>query len=105
MLKKKLLLISAGFFLFYSCSDLKKGLGFDKDVPNEFLIEKKEALSLPPDYKILPPDSKTKSTSEKKSEDSLDLIINKNLKKQKTSEKSKQGDSADIEKNVLKQIK
>jgi len=105
MFKKKILLIFVSLIFFYSCSDVKKGMGLEKEVPNEFLIEKKEPLSLPPDYKMLPPDSKIKSISEQKSEDSLDSIINKNLKIQKTSEKSTQSDTSDIEKNVLKQIK
>jgi len=105
MFKKKILLILASLLFFYSCSNVKKGMGFEKDVPNEFLIEKKEPLSLPPDYKMLPPDSKIQSINEQKSEDSLDSIINKNLKIQKTSEKSTQSNSSDIEKNVLKQIK
>ena len=43
-----------------SCTSVKKTLGLEKDVPNEFLIEKRDPLTLPPDYNILPPDSNAK---------------------------------------------
>ena len=55
MCNRKLLFLAlmCGMFVLNSCSDLKKGLGMEKDVPNEFLIEKRNPLVLPPDYKML----------------------------------------------------
>ena len=48
-----------------SCTSVKKTLGLEKDVPNEFLIEKRDPLTLPPDYDILPPDSNAKINKNK----------------------------------------
>ena len=42
--------------LLNGCSSLKKGLGVEKDKPNEFLIEKRDHLFFPYNYKILTPD-------------------------------------------------
>ena len=86
-----------------SCSDLKKGIGVEKDAPNEFLIEKREALALPPDYKMLPPDSNINNKNQSSSQNSLKSIVDTNLINNKNiSAKQK---SSDIEKNILNQIK
>ena len=86
-----------------SCSDLKKGLGVEKDAPNEFLIEKRESLALPPDYKMLPPDSNTNNKNQSFTQNSLKSIIDTNLSNNKNV--STQQKSTDIEKNILNQIK
>ena len=85
-----------------SCSDLKKGLGVEKDAPNEFLIEKRETLALPPDYKMLPPDS-TINKNQSSTQSSLKSIIDTNLNNNKNI--TTQQKSTDIEKNILNQIK
>ena len=85
-----------------SCSDLKKGLGVEKDAPNEFLIEKREPLSLPPDYKMLPPDSNI-NKNQSSTQSSLKSIIDTNLNNNKNI--TTQQKSTDIEKNILNQIK
>jgi hypothetical protein len=85
-----------------SCSDLKKGLGVEKDAPNEFLIEKREPLSLPPDYKMLPPDSNI-NKNQSSTQTSLKSIIDTNLNNNKNI--TTQQKSTDIEKNILNQIK
>ena len=51
------LIVIVGLLALNSCSCIKKGLGIEKDSPNEFLIEKKAPLVIPPEYKLLPPDS------------------------------------------------
>ena len=91
------------FVFFGSCSDLKKGLGVEKDAPNEFLIEKRESLALPPDYKMLPPDSNTNNKNQSFTQNSLKSIIDTNLSNNKNV--STQQKSTDIEKNILNQIK
>ena len=85
-----------------SCSDLKKGLGVEKDAPNEFLIEKRETLALPPDYKMLPPDSNI-NKNQSSTQSSLKSIIDTNLNNNKNI--TTQQKSTDIEKNILNQIK
>ena len=55
----KIKIIILLLFTLVSCDSVKKGLGMTKNAPNEFLIEKRDPLVMPPGYKILPPDSKS----------------------------------------------
>ena len=89
--------------LISGCSSFKKGLGIEKDKPNEFLIEKRDPLVLPPDYKILPPDSKT--AEEEKKENSLKSVLDQSLTKAKKSSNSNSQSSSSLEDEILKQIK
>ena len=89
-----------------SCTSFKKTLGMEKDVPSEFLIEKRDPLTLPPDYNILPPDSNVKTNKNKKSTSSLKSIFDKDLGSQKKSSSSNvPSNTKSIENDILKQIK
>ena len=89
-----------------SCTSVKKTLGLEKDVPNEFLIEKRDPLTLPPDYNILPPDSNAKTNKNKDSTSSLKSIFDRDLGGQKkSSSASVPGNTKSIENDILKQIK
>tara|TARA_B110000977_G_C10631662_1_gene320393 strand:- start:87 stop:410 length:324 start_codon:yes stop_codon:yes gene_type:complete len=89
-----------------SCASFKKNIGMEKDPPNEFLIEKRDPLTLPPDYNILPPDSNAKPNKNKKSTDSLKSIFDKDLNSQKKSSgKTIPANTKGIENEILKQIK
>ena len=103
-MKNKILIIY--FFLFIlltGCETVKKGLGMEKDKPNEFLIEKRDPLVLPPDYKILPPDSKNVKKETK--ENSLKSVLDESLTKTKNSSNSTNKPSSNLEQEILKQIK
>ena len=59
MIKKKIIFILSTFFLLYSCGggweDIKSGItGSKRQTTDEFLVKKKDPLSLPPDYDNLP---------------------------------------------------
>lgn len=87
-----------------ACKDIKAGLGFEKNLPNEFLIEKRDPIVLPPDYKILPPDTKSESIK-KTTKDSLKSIIDNKIitsENQKTTINNKE---TSVEIEILKQIK
>ena len=89
-----------------SCTSVKKTLGLEKDVPNEFLIEKRDPLTLPPDYNILPPDSNVKINKDKESTSSLKSIFDKGLgSRKKSSSANVPSNTKSIEKDILKQIK
>lgn len=85
------------------CNDLKAGLGFEKSSPNEFLIEKREPIILPPDYKILPPDTKSEINNSI-SKDSLKSILEKKTNT-KPSQAFTDNKSTNVESEILKQIK
>ena len=90
--------------LFNGCSGLKRGLGVEKDKPNEFLIEKREPLVLPPDYKILPPGSKVANKETKKT-NSLKSVLDQSLNDKKEVPNSTNKPSSDLEQEILKKIK
>ena len=103
-MKNKILIIYFFLFiLFAGCETVKKGLGMEKDKPNEFLIEKRDPLVLPPDYKILPPDSK--NVKKETQENSLKSALDQSLTKTKNSSSSTNKSSSNLEQEILKQIK
>lgn len=107
MFKKKsfLFFVFVIFLFVISCSNLKKDLGLEKDPPNEFLVEKKSSLVLPPDYDILPPDSQSKKKSENKLNNSVKSIFDKNLEDKKENQNDKIKNSSNLENEILKEIK
>ena len=102
------LLLPLIFLAFANCSDLKKGLGFEKDVPNEFLIRKIDPIERPPNYDLLPPDSQSKKKKDKKVNTSKNTksIIQKSLNSNSkdTSLDSNGARSSNIEESILKQL-
>ena len=60
---------------------------------------------MPPEYKLLPPDSETKIKEVKKSKNSLKEVLDKNLNMKESETKPAGNASADIEKEIIKQIK
>lgn len=92
------------FLFFLSCSDLKKGLGLSKNPPDEFMIEKNDPIIMPPNYDLLPPDSKEKKV--KKENDSAKKIIketfeNNSVDNQENLDEKKE---TDLEKSILEKI-
>ena len=103
-MKNKIYIIYFYLFILASgCDTIKKGIGIEKDKPNEFLIEKRDPLVLPPDYKILPPDSKTVKKESK--EGSLKSVLDQSLTKNKEPSNSQGSSSSSLEESILKQIK
>ena len=102
---KKIINLFALIFLLSSCENIKKGLGMKKDVPDEFLIEKRNPLTMPPNFDLLPPDS-INQNNQKDEKDNLKDIFNKNLgKEKKDTEINKGSDSGSLEKSILEKIK
>jgi len=102
---KRILSLLVLFFLLSACENLEKGLGMRKDVPNEFLIEKRNPLTMPPNFDLLPPDS-TNQNNQKDEKDNLKEIFNKNLGKDKKNEGiNKEINSESLEKSILEKIK
>ena len=64
------------FFLVNGCESLKKGLGMEKEVPDEFLIKKNSTIKKPPNYDLLPPDSKSKTVNKEQNQNNDKDLIN-----------------------------
>ena len=76
--------------IFTNCSDLKKGLGIEKDIPDEFMVKKSNPIERPPNYDLLPPDTKNNGdikSPQNKTNDNiisiLDSATNQNPENQK----------------------
>ena len=87
-----------------SCQSVKEGLSSQKKKnSDEFLVEKKSPLVLPPDYGELPvPNEQIKSIGQK-DEISFNEILKEN--KLKKIEKQNQNNQNSIEKSILDKIK
>ena len=93
------------FNFLLGCQSLKDGLEGNKKSKSaeEFLIEKKSPLVLPPDYSKLPTPKNEEEISGSNSSKEFDL--NKVLKK-KSNSKFKQNKSANsLDKNIIEKIK
>ncbi len=102
---KKIINLFVLFLLLSSCENVKKGLGMKKDVPDEFLIEKRNPLTMPPNFDLLPPDT-INQNNQKDEKDNLKDIFNKHLgKEKKDTEINKGSDSRSLEKSILEKIK
>ena len=104
MLKKKIIFYLSIFLLVASCGSwdsVKRGLtGAKKESADEFLVKKKDPLTLPPDFENLPSPEDAEITKEAASFE----------KKLQTSSQSTTGEddfsgSSSAEESILKQIR
>lgn len=90
------------FFLVSGCSTLKKGFQPDKRSGEEFLVEKKSPLVIPPNYNKLPVPSQKKNDEMENKIDLKSLVLGP--KNQDTPDKNSETVGS-IEKLILKEIK
>ena len=91
-------------FLVTSCADtwgnVKRGLtGAKKQSTDEFLVQKKDPLILPPDFESLPSPSDREEAIEEMS------IFEKTLKQASETEITSSSDGSSAEDSILKQIR
>ena len=97
----KLLIFFQLILFLYSCSTLKEGFTNQKKLSSdEFLVEKKSPLVMPPDYNDLPVPDQNMETSET-SENKIKDLVTKNENENNNSEDG----NLDIEQSILKKIK
>ena len=105
-IKLSLAIILALIFL-NACTSVKEGLAGNKTkTSDEFLVEKKSPLVLPPNYGELPePESKSNNTakSSQKNDFNLEELVNKDFSENKN--KSNSSTSESIENSIIKKIK
>ena len=86
-------------FLITSCESVREGLTGSKNLStDEFLVEKKDPLVLPPDFENLPNPSERQVSVEEMTS------FEKTLKKQTISESSSATENS-VEESILNQIK
>tara|TARA_Y100000389_G_C17174740_1_gene370917 strand:+ start:258 stop:587 length:330 start_codon:yes stop_codon:yes gene_type:complete len=101
---KFLILIGIVSLVLSNCSTVKKA--FDpqrKNSSEEFLVEKKSPLSMPPDFDILPVPENNNEDNQDQSKD-IELLISENEKGNNQSIEIKSPDT-DFEKLILDKIK
>ena len=102
---KKILGLFALIILLNSCENVKKGLGMQKEAPDDFLIEKRNPLTMPPNFDLLPPDSIVQE-DKKNDKDSLKEMFNKNVDGKKEVEPNKkENSSGSLEKSILDKVR
>ena len=87
----------------YGCKSVKQGLGIEKDVPDEFLIKKIDPIERPPNFELIPPDSKIKKSVS--TMNNTKNIIDNNLKKKSSISSNETKETNKIEQDILKNIK
>ena len=102
---KNILYLFLLLILVNACTSVKEGLsGAKKESADEFLVEKKNPLTVPPEFDKLPIPSDTKNNENKDEGDSLENILTKKkFKIIKSSEKTLTDKS--LEKSILEKIK
>jgi hypothetical protein len=102
---KKILYLFIVLTLLSACQAVKDGLtGKKQNNQDEFLVEKKNPLVLPPDFNILPEPKTLNETSSDQEKIDLKSILSKNIPKIKTTTTSKITNNS-LEKSILEKIK
>ena len=106
MKKNKILLILVSCFTLTACQSVKDGLSGNKsNNSDEFLVQKKNPLILPPKYLKLPKPKDLIAVSEEESLNQDDLDIQKMLGIEEEVTNSASTESGDAEEFVLRNIK
>ena len=100
----KILIFFQLILFFYSCSTVKEGFTNQrKSSSDEFLVEKKSPLVMPPDYNDLPIPDQNKAIAEA-NENKIKKLVTKN-ENENDETNNAEGGNLDIEKSILKKIK
>jgi len=103
IIKNILVILIVSFFI-YSCEGLK--LKKKSSSGEEFLIEKKDPLILPPDFSKLPePKEQIKNQDNEKEKLVLDSVFNKENSKNVENKDNEVDQKSDLKKSILDKIK
>jgi hypothetical protein len=69
------LLCLIGASLVAGCSDFKQMLGIDQTMPDEFAVESRAPLTIPPDFNLRPPEPGAPRPQEKSAEQQAEQIM------------------------------
>ena len=93
------------FIILSGCQNVKDGLtGVKKSNSDEFLVEKKNPLTQPPEYGDLPKPISSEDTDEINEENNLENILGKQSNEVKKKSNKKQTSSS-LEKSIIDKIR
>ena len=90
------------FTLLVSCSSIQEGIGSKKNNSDEFLVEKKSPLVMPPNFEELPTPQMNGATQEENSNNIKSLI---KLNEDSASSTQNNETNQNLENSILKKIK
>ena len=100
----KILIFFQLILFLYSCSTVKDGFtNQKKSSSDEFLVEKKSPLVMPPDYNDLPVPDKNKETAETNENKIKDLVTKNEIENGEIN--NAEDGNLDIEQSILKKVK
>jgi len=99
----RIFILISSFLIFYSCGTIKEGFtNQKKNSSDEFLVEKKDPLIMPPDYNELP--TPVMQDNQIQGDDSIkDLLIKKDTENLNSNQDLKA--NKDLEDSLLEKIK
>ena len=99
----RIFILISSFLTFYSCGTIKEGFtNQKKNSTDEFLVEKKDPLVMPPDYNELPTPV-TQENQNKEDDPIKDLLIKKDSENIDSNQDLKE--NKDLEDSLLEKIK
>ena len=99
----RIFILISSFLIFYSCGTIKEGFtNQKKNSTDEFLVEKKDPLVMPPDYNELPTPA-TQENQIKEDDPIKDLLIKKDSENIDSNQDLKE--NKDLEDSLLEKIK
>ena len=102
----KLLIFFQLILFLYSCSAVKEGFtNQKKSSSDEFLVEKKSPLVMPPDYNDLPVPDENKEATEDDKNKIKDLVSNNDSENSEMSNDEEYNLNVELEQLILKKIK
>ena len=102
---KNLIYLLSLFLILSGCQNVKDGLtGVKKSNSDEFLVEKKNPLILPPEYGNLPKPTSSEDSDEINEENNLENILGKQSNESKKQSNTKQTSSS-LEKSIIYKIR
>jgi hypothetical protein len=102
----KLIIFGIAILMLTSCNTVRKAFDSErKNSSEEFLVEKKSPLSMPPDFDELPvPQNTNKENDDLNQYNEIESLIEKTDKNISKSEKEVQSSEGDFESSILEKI-
>ncbi len=96
---KSILFLVVVFFTFQSCETVKEGFTSQKKKStDEFLVEKKSPLVMPPDFNELPLPKTSENNEENESENNIEKLLSNNNSTESSGVQDKNFENSIIEK-------
>ena len=103
---KNIFILALFLIFFQSCASMKDGLSRSKkDNTDEFLVEKKNPLKLPPDYEVLPTPNQEELSEKEQSNNEIEKLLNVPKQNSKDRENLKKKKNSSLEEFLLEKVK